>query len=150
MCRELKGCRQFFYVLKKPLNSRLKLRVCSGYIINHAANIVLHIFLIIFFSYLKIETIIATIPTTTSNDNARAILPPRTMNTISSSRQTRVRKTFQALHANLMIHSRQSKSPKTHIVKITNNVVNIVITSYFLDLHHSSNAMSSFFSWTCI
>ena len=103
-----------------------------------------------FFSYLEIETIIAAIPTTTSNDSARAILPPRTMNTINSGRQTRVRKTFQALHANLMIHSRQSKSPKTHIVKITNNVVNIVITSYFLDLHHSSNAMSSFFSWTCI
>ena len=105
-----------------------------------------------FFSYLKIETIIATIPTTTSNDSAKAILPSRTMNTISisSGRQTRVRKTFQALHANLMIHSRQSKSPKAHIVKITNNVVNIVITSYFLDLHHSSNAMSSFFSWTCI
>ena len=103
-----------------------------------------------FFPYLKIETIIATIPTTTSNDSARTILPLRTMNTISSSRQTRVRKTFQALHANLMIHSRHSKSPKTHIVKITNNLVNIVITSYFLDLHHSSNAMSSFSSWTCI
>ena len=103
-----------------------------------------------FFPYLKIETIIATIPTTTSNDSARTILPLRTMNTISSGRQTRVRKTYQALHANLMIHSRQSKSPKTHIVKITNNLVNIAITSYFLDLHHSSNAMSSFFSWTCI
>lgn len=145
---------QDFWQKKDSRRSLLSLKIrttllhqsCSQYCSAYFS----HYFFSYLESYLEIETIIAAIPTTTSNDSARAILPPRTMNTISSGRQTRVRKTFQALHANLMIHSRQSKSPKTHIVKITNNVVNIVITSYFLDLHHSSNAMSSFFSWTCI